>query len=195
MLDRSTIFIGVIVLIIIVLVLNMNNNNNNSSSGSQTVNNVQTKLRAFVETLRQENPNHPKIARLYARFQNTRTLESQEAKTYTIEKGKEMRLCIRNHIEKHKKGHIHNNTNELMFVGIHELAHIMSVSVGHNEEFFTNFRYLLRHAVRLGHYTPINYRRSPTPYCNMMLNENPYFDTPPTKSEFINEVQELFTLT
>ena len=34
-----------------------------------------------------------------------------------------------------------------MFVTLHELAHVMTVSVGHTEEFWTNFKFLLTKSV------------------------------------------------
>ena len=34
-----------------------------------------------------------------------------------------------------------------MFVIIHELSHIMSKSIGHNSEFYDNFKFLLKEAV------------------------------------------------
>ena len=36
-----------------------------------------------------------------------------------------------------------------MFVALHELAHVMSSSIGHTEEFWDNFRYLLKKLLKL----------------------------------------------
>ena len=56
-----------------------------------------------------------------------------------------MALCLR-----HKKGdHPFHDYNTLQFVMIHEIAHIASISEGHNQEFINNFRFLLRQAKHL----------------------------------------------
>lgn len=62
-----------------------------------------------------------------------------------------------------------------MYVVIHELAHIGSDSVGHNEEFYTNFIYLLRVAINIGVYQKINYQLYPTNYCGLVINESPFY--------------------
>ena len=36
-----------------------------------------------------------------------------------------------------------------MFVAIHELAHIASETIGHNDEFWNNFKFLLDNAVEI----------------------------------------------
>jgi predicted metal-dependent hydrolase len=63
-----------------------------------------------------------------------------------------------------------------MFVAIHEIAHIMTLSVGHTEEFWQNFKFLLEHAVQLGIYEPIDYKKNPKNYCGMTISDNPYYD-------------------
>lgn len=59
--------------------------------------------------------------------------------------------------------------NTLMYISIHELAHMVSKTHGHNEEFKTNFAHLLKKAIGLGIYNP----NIPLPsnYCGMKDNE------------------------
>lgn len=57
--------------------------------------------------------------------------------------------------------------NTIMYVAIHELAHVVSKSQGHGEEFRKNFSDLLRKGSILGIYDPakpipVNYCRVPT---------------------------------
>ena len=63
-----------------------------------------------------------------------------------------------------------------MFVAIHEIAHIMTLSVGHTEEFWNNFKFLLENAVELNIYTPVDYKKEPEGYCGMNITDNPYYD-------------------
>ena len=53
--------------------------------------------------------------------------------------------------------------NTLVFVAIHELGHVMSVSVGHTDEFWNNMRYLLKHAIEQGIYIEQDLRRIQNP--------------------------------
>lgn len=69
-------------------------------------------------------------------------------------------LCIR---DPKTKGYYDMNT--IMYVALHELAHVVSKTHGHNDEFKKNFATLLRQAARQGIYDP---RKSiPTTYCGI----------------------------
>ena len=48
-----------------------------------------------------------------------------------------------------------DNLNLMTYVGIHELAHIMSEETGHGDEFIKNFEFLLNHAKTLQYFDPI----------------------------------------
>ena len=49
--------------------------------------------------------------------------------------------------------------NTLMFVAIHELGHIASETIGHNDEFWYNFKFLLENAVKINPYDNIPIHR------------------------------------
>uniref|UniRef100_A0A6C0AYR9 WLM domain-containing protein n=1 Tax=viral metagenome TaxID=1070528 RepID=A0A6C0AYR9_9ZZZZ len=54
-----------------------------------------------------------------------------------------------------------DNTNLMTYVGIHELAHIMSNETGHGDEFIKNFEFLLNHAKTLNYTDPIMNKEVP----------------------------------
>ena len=66
--------------------------------------------------------------------------------------------------------------NTLMFVSLHEMGHLITVSIGHENEFWKNFQFLLKHANSLGLYEPVDYSKKPQPYCGMTLTDNPLMD-------------------
>lgn len=78
-------------------------------------------------------------------------------------------LCLRN-----KDGKLHD-INTLMFVALHELAHVMNRSWGHNLEFWKIFKFLLQQAEDINIYYPVNYETQPTVYCGEVIKNNPYF--------------------
>ncbi len=85
--------------------------------------------------------------------------------TYTINKGETIFICLRN---KHPPYQIHD-INTLMYVVIHELAHIATISIGHTPEFRKNFAKLLTLATKLGIYRFVNYKVNPTAYCGILI--------------------------
>ena len=89
--------------------------------------------------------------------------------SYSVNKGEKISICLRNN---------HNNQfedlNTIMFVTIHELAHVMTESVGHEPEFWNNMSYLLHEAEKLGIYTHKEYSKVPVNYCGMDINSTPY---------------------
>jgi len=93
--------------------------------------------------------------------------------SFVVNKGEQFSVCLR---EKNngKIGAFHQN-NTLQFVIMHELSHIGCNSFGHNEEFWTAFRFLIKEATSNGLYTPVNYSVNPTKYCGMTINHNPIF--------------------
>ena len=66
--------------------------------------------------------------------------------------------------------------NTLTFVALHELSHIMTSSIGHKQEFWSNFKFLLENAKEANIYQPIDYKKNPTNYCGMKITDNPYYD-------------------
>jgi len=135
---------------------------------------LHTNMGNFVNDLEKKLPNDKRIKRLVHGFNRVKIEEApneDDSTSYTINKGDLMALCIR---EK-KTDHPFHDYNTLLFVIIHEMSHIMSISEGHNSEFIENFRFLLKEATNLGYYTPVNYRESPIEYCGMKVTNNPYF--------------------
>ena len=65
-----------------------------------------------------------------------------------------------------------------MFVAIHELAHLMSHSIGHTPEFWNNMRWLLKEATDCPReiYKYVPYHEQPTEYCGIIINDTPLRD-------------------
>tara|TARA_B100000686_G_scaffold354339_1_gene464036 strand:+ start:4254 stop:4820 length:567 start_codon:yes stop_codon:yes gene_type:complete len=96
------------------------------------------------------------------------TLDGAKYTSYSVNKGEKISLCIR----KLDNTFIENNT--ILFVVIHELAHVMTEEVGHTDLFWSNMKYLLEEAEKIGIYQPINYKERPVQYCGMEINTTPY---------------------
>ena len=100
------------------------------------------------------------------------TLPTSEFTAYSENKGEKLAFCLEK--EKGKSKLIDINT--LTFVAIHELAHIASTQVGHGDDFWNNFKFLLVRAKENNIYKPQDYKKQPEKYCGMEITDNPYFD-------------------
>jgi hypothetical protein len=89
--------------------------------------------------------------------------------SYSENKGEKIVVCLRDKEPPHKFVDI----NTVMFVVLHEMAHLMTTTTGHTPEFWTNFKKILQDAVSVGIYTPTNYSRSPVSYCGMQITDSP----------------------
>ena len=63
--------------------------------------------------------------------------------------------------------------NTMMFVAIHELAHLMTKEVGHTKTFWDNMRYLLKVAISLNIYTKQDFNKNPVKYCGTKITDSP----------------------
>lgn len=138
------------------------------------------KLISLINGLKQKHKEDDRVERLASKFQPDKISEGNEDSnytTYTLNKGEKIVFCLRT---RDKNDNLHD-LNMITFVAIHELAHIMTKSTGHTEEFQKNFEFLLQEAVDLGLYQPINYRENPTTYCGIPVTDTPlnnsYFKT------------------
>ena len=134
------------------------------------------KLSYLVENMNNRFKNRENVQRLVENFNPTtikETLPTSEYTAYSENKGEKLAFCL------NKNNNNNNNLidqNTLMFVAIHEIAHIMTLSVGHTDEFWQNFKFLLENAVQLRIYEPIDYKKNPKNYCGMNITDNPYYD-------------------
>jgi predicted metal-dependent hydrolase len=87
--------------------------------------------------------------------------------SYSVNKGEELSFCLRSK----KSGQIHD-LNLLMYVAIHEMAHIACPEVGHGDLFKMIFRKFIEESIKLGIYTKVEYSQNPVEYCGMILSSS-----------------------
>ena len=87
--------------------------------------------------------------------------------SYSVNKGEELFLCIRS-----KKTNEIHDINDLLYVAIHEIAHIGCPEIGHTNLFFKINLYLLKKAVEFNLYNYDNYNNNPREYCGIDLNNS-----------------------
>ena len=119
-----------------------------------------------------------KLRRRWPKIKIREVSPGEPEAAYVLNKGPDMRFCVQN-----KNSTIGEKDNLMMFVAIHEMAHIMSDSFGHGPEFIKNFKGLLDVATtnyitnpitqqRELIYTPRDFNTQPTQYCGTKINRN-----------------------
>lgn len=137
--------------------------------------NVAGKCKQLVAHMKSKYPDREDVNRLHVGFSETKITEILPTSTltaYSENKGQKIAFCL----NKKKGGTELIDMNTLMFVAIHELAHIMTLSIGHKQEFWENFKFLLQGATEIKIYVPEDYKVKPKEYCSMMIKDNPYYD-------------------
>jgi len=133
------------------------------------------RMKQLVNYVSKEYPNDEDVIRLKQNFNPNKiseTLPTSELTAFSENKGEKMAFCL----NKTKNTGTLIDINTLTFVAIHELAHIMTKSIGHKQEFWKNFKFLLENAVKIGIYKPVDYKKENQSYCGMTITDNPYYD-------------------
>lgn len=86
--------------------------------------------------------------------------------SYSVNKGEKIVLCLRN---KDKLMDI----NTMMFVCLHELAHICTTDIGHTPLFWDNFKWILEESINIGIYIKQDFDVKPVEYCGMQITSTP----------------------
>lgn len=123
------------------------------------------------------------VNRMCRRFNPNTVRESSKSSThtsYSVNKGEELVFCIRS-----KSGEIVDD-NTVFFVALHECAHLMTISIGHKEEFWTHFRFILANAIKWKLYTWQNFNKKPIPYCGITITDTPINDQKYQKYLFLS---------
>ena len=134
------------------------------------------KCKALVDYVGKKYPDKESCQRLVQNFnpkQIMETLPTSEFTAYSENKGQKIAFCL--NVKKDNNNKM-IDTDTLMFVAIHEISHVMTKSIGHKNEFWDNFKFLLENAKEAGIYEPVDYKNSPQEYCSMKIHDNPYFD-------------------
>ena len=137
---------------------------------------VNNNLNKLVNHLSKKYPENTNVQRLINGYNPKKiyeTLPTSEFTAYSENKGEKLAFCL--DTEKNSKGRL-IDMNTLMYVALHEVSHIATKSVGHTDEFWSNFKFMITEAKAINIYNPIDYKKEPARYCGMNITDNPYYD-------------------
>jgi len=139
---------------------------------SQIVENMIILKNHMIKNINNFKSFKPYINQLNENFTESRTViyetdPESNLTSYSVNKGEEISFCLRSK----KSGKLHD-INLLMYVAIHEMAHIACPEIGHGELFKKIFRKLTEESINIGIYKKVNFSESPEEYCGMILSSS-----------------------
>jgi hypothetical protein len=105
-----------------------------------------------------------KIDTLFDNIIFSETSADSSFTSYSINKGEEIVFCLRS-----KEDDSLHNINLVMYVAIHEVAHVGCPEIGHTPLFHKINKFMLKEAIKAGAYYYDDYESNPVNYCGMDL--------------------------
>jgi len=93
---------------------------------------------------------------------------NSEHTAYSENKGERVVFCLRSKTDESLM-----DLNTMTFVALHELSHLMTRTIGHDQEFWDNFRIILRIAIKNSIYQCVDYNMNMTVYCGQPITDTP----------------------
>jgi hypothetical protein len=147
-------------------------NLNDKEEAANILARMRIKLQKICDVLKLQYPGDESVIRMNEKFNPDNITESGKNNQYTsysVNKGEKIVFCIRQKDDTETLV----DENTMTFVSIHELAHIMTKSVGHTPEFWNNFKRLLKVAIDEGLYVKEDYTSNPKEYCGIKVSDSP----------------------
>jgi len=115
--------------------------------------------------------NQEYIHRLHTKINYVEFSESSASSMYTsysVNKGEQLVFCLR---EKSLQGDLHD-INLIMYVALHEIAHIACPEYSHTELFKKIFAFFVLVAIDINIYKKIDFNEYPVDYCGLTIMES-----------------------
>lgn len=151
-------------------------NNDESIKSANMLAKLRHKLIKLAQHCYKKYPDDNRIKTLKNRFNPnniSETGKNSKYTSYTVNKGDKIVMCLRE--KKGEEGLIDENT--LTFVAVHEMSHIITKTIGHEKDFWENFKFMLNNAIEIGIYKNVDYSQDPKKYCGIVVTDNPLYNS------------------
>jgi hypothetical protein len=147
---------------------------------------VRMKMEKLYMIVKEKFPNKAQVRQWITNFQPSpeRFLEATpdaEHTSYSVNKGEKIHLCLR---QRQGQNETLMEENVMVFVALHEMAHVVTPSLGHDPEFWNNFGWLLKQAEANGIYHYQDFKSRPVAYCGMHITDAPAYDPKKDGTDF-----------
>ena len=139
---------------------------------------VRMKIQSLYFTMKEKYPNKPQVLQWIRNFSPDpdRFMEATpdaEHTSYSVNKGEKVHLCLR---QREGENESLMDENVMVFVALHEMAHVVTPTVGHGPDFWNNFAWLLKQAEERDIYYYQDFKAHPVSYCGMHITDSPSYD-------------------
>lgn len=132
--------------------------------------NIMTLKNYLVENKSKYEEMIPYITQLSEKIKGVVISESAENSNYTsysVNKGEEIVFCLRSK----EDGRMHD-INLVMYVALHEIAHVACPEYGHTDLFKKIFAFFVKIAIEINIYRKIEFNEDPMEYCGLTITES-----------------------
>jgi hypothetical protein len=139
---------------------------------------VRLKIDKLYLFLKEKFPSKPQVKQLLNNFvpDPSRFEESTPAAehtSYSVNKGEKVHLCLR---QREGGNETLVQENVMVFVSLHEMAHVVTPTLGHGPDFWNNFAWILKQAEEIGIYKYQDFKAHPVSYCGISITDSPAYD-------------------
>lgn len=140
--------------------------------------NVRMKIERLYHAMKEKFPNKQQVKQWVQNFSPTaerftEATPDAEHTSYSVNKGEKIHLCLRQRVGTDETL---VEENVMVFVALHEMAHVITPSLGHGPDFWNNFGWLLKQAEALGIYHYQDFKAQPVSYCGIHITDSPAYD-------------------
>jgi hypothetical protein len=139
---------------------------------------VRQKIQSLYFTLKKKFPHKPQVLQWIKNFipdpeRFTEATPDAEHTSYSVNKGEKVHLCLR---QREGPDESLMDENVMVFVALHEMAHVVTPTIGHGPDFWNNFAWLLKQAEEQEIYHYQDFKAHPVSYCGMNITDSPSYD-------------------
>lgn len=145
-----------------------------SQEAADTLARINERIERLISHLEANSPDDDRTSRARARYDRSALSEGGHNSGYTsfsVNKGEKIVMCIRSRDGSTDNGEI-ESFNTLMYVVLHEVAHLVTEDIGHTPAFWANFKWILDEAEKAGVYAKVDYSKEPEEYCGININSS-----------------------
>lgn len=139
---------------------------------------VRMKIVKLYTYVTEKFPNKPQIKQWLQNFtpdpnRFEEATPDAEHTSYSVNKGEKVHLCLR---QREGNNETLVSENIMVFVSLHEMAHVITPTLGHGPDFWNNFAWLLKQAEEIHIYSYQDFKAHPVAYCGLNITDSPSYD-------------------
>ena len=142
---------------------------NNANIAAEKLENIDNFIMKLKTHLLNDHKNHKLIQQKLNKNITIKEIPANSKHVAYILNKTVLHVCLRN-----KNGSFIEQYNRIYFVVMHELAHMITKTRGHTEEYWNNYKLIIKTAIKYKLYKYKNYYNNPVEYCGIDINSSPY---------------------